>query len=74
MGFNAVGPTDPPDPLAAPPVILGAAPALTQALAAVWPGLSRESRAAVYRQAEEIRHAMRVVSVVARVGFAPEAP
>jgi hypothetical protein len=73
IGYNYTDPSDAPsDPLAAPPVIPGASPALVQALAAAWPSLSLESRAAAHRQADEIRHALRVVSIVARVGFARE--
>lgn len=75
MSFNGHNYTDasaPADPLAAPPVISGASPALVQSLANAWPRLSRESRAAAHRQAEEIRHSLRVVAIVARVGFAGE--
>lgn len=68
-----VGTDDPPvDPLAAPPVIPGASPALVQSLAAAWPRLTRESRAAAYRQAGEIRHALGVVGNIARTGIAAE--
>ena len=72
IGYNYADPSVPTDPLDAPPVVPGASPALVQALAAAWPSLSRESRAAAHRQAEEIRHSLRVVSIVARVGFAGE--
>lgn len=75
MSFNGRNYTDasaPADPLDAPPVVLGASPALVQALANAWPSLSRESRAAAHRQADEIRYALRVVAIVARVGFAGE--
>ena len=60
-----VGTDDAPDPLAAPPVIPGASPALVQSLCAAWPRLTRESRAAAYRQADEIRHALGVVGSIA---------
>lgn len=56
-GHNYTDPSAPPaDPLDAPPVVPGASPALVQALAAA------------HRQADEIRHALRVVATVARVG------
>ena len=72
IGYNYTDPSSSADPLAAPPVVPGASPALVQALAAAWPSLSRESRAAAHRQADEIRYSLRVVSIVARVGFAGE--
>lgn len=72
IGYNYADPSALADPLDAPPVVPGASPALVQALANAWPSLSRESRAAAHRQADEIRHALRVVATVARVGFAGE--
>lgn len=72
IGYNYTDPSAPADPLDAPPVVPGASPALVQSLANAWPRLNRESRAAAHRQAEEIRHSLRVVAIVARVGFAGE--
>lgn len=67
-GYNYADPSAPGDPLAVPPVIPGASPALVQALAAAWPSLPRERRAAAYRQADEVRHALCVVAVIAHTG------
>jgi hypothetical protein len=64
MGFNAVGPTDAPDPLAAPPtlriaVALDSWRVTAEDYDAIWSTLAREERAAILHLAEEACDALR---------------